>query len=441
MTDLMPEAGERVLCAVSGGLDSMCLLHLLREWTAARGGVVIAAHFNHRLREAADRDEAFVREVCARWEVPLAVERGEVRACAEREGLSIEEAARTLRYDFLRRTAEAEGCGRIYTAHHAGDNAETMLWNLIRGTGLKGLAGIPRQRDGIFRPLLETPRESLEEYAAAHGIPHVEDETNADPEAASRNFLRQRVLPLLRELNPRAVEHMARTAAILAREDEALEALAEREYTHVIRHPGGRGVSMAVLESRPRAVSERLVLRLMGETAGYRRDFTASHVQAALALKPGGKTLSLPHGLLARREGDRLGFEKAGTLPAEPSLAVGETVDFGSWTVTLAAEPGKGLSYRVRLPEGAPLTVTRWRSGDRMTLPGARGARTLKRLCAEGGISPRERDRLPVLRAGGTAPAAVPGIGIDEAFAPRPNGAAVYVIFQRKTEEETADAQ
>ena len=183
---VLPRAGQRVLCAVSGGLDSMCLLHMLEAWCEERGGQAAAAHFNHRLRgAAADRDEEFVREICARWGIPLSVGRGDVGEYAKREGLSTEEAARNLRYAFLRRTAAERECERLYTAHHAGDNAETVLLNLIRGTGLTGLTGMDWERDGLCRPLLGVTREELEAYAAEWKIPHIEDATNADPEAAA----------------------------------------------------------------------------------------------------------------------------------------------------------------------------------------------------------------------------------------------------------------
>ena len=160
---VLPRAGQRVLCAVSGGLDSMCLLHMLEAWCEERGGQAAAAHFNHRLRgAAADRDEEFVRETCARWGIPLSVGREDVGEYAKREGLSTEEAARNLRYAFLRRTAAERECERLYTAHHAGDNAETVLLNLIRGTGLTGLTGMDWERDGLCRPLLCVTREELE---------------------------------------------------------------------------------------------------------------------------------------------------------------------------------------------------------------------------------------------------------------------------------------
>lgn len=420
------------LCAVSGGLDSMCLLHLLSTWGREQGFRVAAAHFNHQLRPTADRDEAFVRDICGQWAIPLTVGRGDVGAFSKKQGLSTEEAARILRYEFLHQTARSLGDAEILTAHQADDNAETMLLNLVRGTGLKGLTGIPPCRDGVLRPFLEVTRQELEAYAAAHKIPHVEDETNQDPDAASRNFLRHKVFPLLRELNPRAVEHMTNAAAILNREDQALDALAARERSRAAETPAGFTVSLTALNDWPRAVSERMLLQEMGRLANGRRDFTARHVQALLALHPGG-SCSLPHGLSARREGDEFYLERAPSRLPACAIAIGETLNFGQWTITLDTAPGKGAP--LSLPEDAPLTVTAWQAGDRMTLPGAKGSRSLKRLCADAGIRPWQRDRLPVLRAGGQ-PAAVPGIGTDASFAPQPKGAAVYVTFYKQREEE-----
>ena len=229
----LPRRGEKVLCAVSGGLDSMCLLRMLEAWCEERGGQVMAAHFNHRLRTRADRDEEFVRETCESWGIPLTVGRGDVGEHARREGLSTEEAARNLRYAFLRRAAAEAGCKRVYTAHHADDNAETILLNLIRGTGLAGLTGMDWEREGLCRPLLSVTREELEAYAAEWKIPHMEDETNADPEAAARNLLRLQVMPLLKELNPRAAEHICGAARRLWGVDRSLEADAAARTAHV----------------------------------------------------------------------------------------------------------------------------------------------------------------------------------------------------------------
>ena len=222
---VLPGRGRPALCAVSGGLDSMCLLDLLDRWCRERDGRVVAAHFNHRLRGAeADRDETFVRDWCAAHDIAFVSSSGDVRGLMEREGLSLEEAARKLRYDFLRQEAEKLGQHiKIYTAHHADDNAETILFNLIRGTGVAGLTGMAYQQNGICRPLLDVTREELAAYAAARHIPHVEDTTNADPGAAARNFLRLEVMPRLRQINPRAVEHINDAGRRLRVADQSLE--------------------------------------------------------------------------------------------------------------------------------------------------------------------------------------------------------------------------
>ena len=193
---MLPAAGETVLCAVSGGRDSVCLLHYLASLGRRRGFAVAAAHYNHLMRPTAGRDEAFVAGLCRELSVPLYVERGDVRAIARQEGWGVEEAGRRLRYDFLERTADAIGASRIATAHHLSDQAETVVLNLLRGTGPEGLAGIPPVRGRLIRPLLQTPRQEIEAYLTAHGLGHVEDETN-DSMDFTRNRLRQEVWPLL----------------------------------------------------------------------------------------------------------------------------------------------------------------------------------------------------------------------------------------------------
>ena len=428
--------GARVLCAVSGGLDSMCLLDFMAR---QEDFSVIAAHFNHQLRgEYADRDEAFVREFCAARGIPFLSGTGDTRALVERRGMTVEEAARRLRYSFLEQTARAYRCGAILTAHHADDNAETMLLNLVRGTGSAGLAGIPPVRGNVCRPFLQLTRAELEAYAAAHNIPHVEDETNADPDAAARNLLRQSVMPVLRQLNPRFAENMARTASILQAENAALETQAADLADQAKVLPEGVTIPCLLLTQAPEAVAERAVLRLLAQTARHRKDLTAAHVTAVLDLARGGRTdleVSLPYGLTARRKKYSLELTQRSARPEAVPIAVGQTVTFGAWTVTLAETPEGNDGWAVALPEGAPLSVTAWRPDDRLRLPGGRGERSLKRLCAERGIPTWQRDTLPVLRIG-ERPAAVPGIGVHTDFAPAACGPAAYVRFHQKTEEK-----
>ena len=218
------DKNQPVLAAVSGGLDSMCLLHFLR----GEGYDVSCAHFNHQLRgEEAARDEDFVRAWCEKEGIPFYPGTGDVRAHARATGKTEEEAGRDLRYAFLRETAQMLGA-QIALAHHADDNAETVLLNFVRGTDLRGLCGMRPKQGDIVRPFLEQTREELVTYARAHNIPHVEDHTNADPNAAARNYLRLEILPRLRELNPRAPQHIATTARSLTALDDALDELLHR---------------------------------------------------------------------------------------------------------------------------------------------------------------------------------------------------------------------
>ena len=428
-----PAGERRWLVAVSGGRDSMCLLHLTLQWGRENGVEVAAAHFNHRLRgETADRDEAFVRDFCRTHGVPFVRGEGDTRALAKHRGMTIEEAGRTLRYAFLERTAAERGCQWILTAHHAGDNAETMLLNLCRGTGGRGLSGIPQVRGQVARPLLQIPREEIEGYVARHGILYVEDETNFEDDAA-RNLLRHQVLPVLCQVNPRAVENMSRTAGILRREGEAIDQAAAALMEQARGTWRGLRISREALAAAPEAVAARAVLTLLERLCGHSQDLTAVDVGSVLAVARAGREAQerrLSYGLLVYREGADVVI----TLPPprlEPvSLQRGETAVFGGWRVSLRETPGAGECFALRLPPLTPTAVTLWRREDRFRLSGSRGERSLKRLYAERGVRPYRRDTLPVLRAG-EVPAAAAGVGVNAQFTPAEGEKPVFVIFQQ----------
>ena len=443
----LPRRGEKVLCAVSGGLDSMCLLRMLEAWCEERGGQVVAAHFNHRLRgAAADRDEEFVRETCESWGIPLTVGRGDVGEHARREGLSTEEAARNLRYAFLRRAAAEAGCKRVYTAHHADDNAETILLNLIRGTGLAGLTGMDWERDGLCRPLLGVTREELEAYAAEWKIPHMEDETNADPEAAARNLLRLQVMPLLKELNPRAAEHICGAARRLRGVDRSLEADAAARTAHVEVQEGRVTLSMEALAAAPAAVRPRMLLRLFDLLGVGRKDIGAAHLEALMDLvrrTAWGKEgrLSLPHGVTARYCRRWLILETRPQILTEVQLVPGRALHWGDYALTLLDRPeGEGISFFWRGRQSPVVTAAPCPPGARLTLPGARGSRSVKRLCLDRRISLAERDRLPAIYVEGEL-AAVWRLGVDAAFAPEGGAPCRFIKIEKQIEEDGHDAQ
>ena len=304
---MVPPSGGTMLVAVSGGRDSVCLLHYLA--TMPRDFSVAAAHLDHGQRPTAGRDVAFVRQLCRELDVPLTVERADVPALARQRGVGLEEAGRMARYDFFRRTADSLGAQRIATAHHAADQAETVLLNLVRGTGMQGLAGIPPVRGRIVRPLLETSRDDIETYLKTHGLSHVEDETNRDT-SLGRNRLRREVMPGLLSLHPGAAASICRTAELLRREDAFLDSLAAAYLPQE-----GLSASRERLLSAPEVLRLRALRLLAGRLPVGKKDFTAAHYRAMAELLEGGGMTALPAGAMALCRNGKLTL-----LPPEPPL-------------------------------------------------------------------------------------------------------------------------
>jgi tRNA(Ile)-lysidine synthase len=218
--------GEGILAAVSGGPDSVCLLHFLSQLSRRMGFRLAVCHVNHGLRGAcADADEQFVRELCLREKIPFTCAGVKVTERAARHGLSVEHAARQLRYGALCKAAKKHGCRFIAFGHHLDDHVETVLLNLLRGTNPQGLCGIPVKRPmgskypgaGLVRPLLCITRMEVMAYVKKHGLKYRTDETN-DSERYTRNWVRKTLLPLLEKKQPRFREHLLQLSGRLEAE-------------------------------------------------------------------------------------------------------------------------------------------------------------------------------------------------------------------------------
>lgn len=431
--NMFPDAGGTVLCAVSGGRDSVCLLHYLCSLARRHGFSVAAGHYNHHMRPTAQRDEDFVRSLCERLDVPFYTDGCDVVAAAREAGLGVEEMGRRLRYEFLERLADRLGAQRIATAHHQADQAETVLLNLLRGTGPEGLGGIPPVRGRLIRPLLNTSREEIEAYLAEHGLGHVEDETNESLNFA-RNRLRHNVMPELEKIHPALRRSIARTAQIVSRENRYLDELAA-EYL-----PGvGAEISCAVLQSAPEVLRPRMVRLLLERLGTGKKDISAVHLEAVLALNEKGRGMvSLPgaeaicrSGVLILRAAER----------AAQELALAEETVYGGWQVCLRRLPAtaqrRADALYVAERYAEMLRLGPWQSGDGLELPGSRGKRSIKRLLTERGVAPEVRRSVPCVRVGATA-AAVPGLGTDVHYLPEENGGMIEIVFQKneRTQEE-----
>lgn len=425
----MVEPGERVLCALSGGADSVSLLLCLKEL----GVDVCACHLNHELRGAdADADESFCRMLCQRENIPFVSQRRDAAREAQRTGQSVETAARELRYRFFAECAQALGADKIATAHTADDNLETMLFRLIRGTGLAGLAGIPPVRGRIIRPLLRVERRDIEAYLAERGQDWCTDATNAE-DICTRNRIRHQVMPALREIIPEAAQHAAETAVLLRQDEAALRALAQE-----MPEDGG----LDWLNKQPEAIRSRAIRQRLAAAGVPEGETGIRQVRAVERLCAGrGTSVSLPGGFRAERRDGCLRVAPMAERSAHAELELEKAVQFGSYWVCLTKKPPRNMDLYHTIALScdiialAPLTLRCWNSRDRMQLPGARGERTLKRLYQDRAIPTDVRDGLPVLCAGEQILAAA-GIGVSQHAAPQGREDTLWLQIQKKNKRK-----
>ena len=305
----MAEEGEGILAAVSGGADSVCLLWILKELSGMHRFRLAAFHLNHGLRgDEAARDEAYVRELCEKLDVPLSVVREDVSGYAKEQGMSVEEAGRELRYQHLAQAAEQFSCSRIATAHHQDDDVETVLMNLFRGSGLKGLGGIRPVRGNVIRPLLCLSRSEIEQYLTERGITWCEDSTNREL-VYVRNKIRNVLVPWIKEeVNDRAGSHVLKTSELAAEADEYFAAEAEKILRENMESGDCIKFPTAVLDAQPHIMKTYLVRAMIARMTGSEKDISAAHIEAVCGLTgPGGGTAAdMPYGLKAVRGYDVL---------------------------------------------------------------------------------------------------------------------------------------
>lgn len=432
--NMLPPKGGTILCAVSGGRDSMCLLHYLYEASKTHDFTVAAAHLNHLMRDTAQRDVDFVRDFCEERNIPFYVEEAPVYEKAAEWNITVEEAGRRLRYDLLYRTAREIGAEKIATAHHKNDQAETVLLHLLRGTGPEGLGGIPPVRGQLIRPLLQTSRQEIEAYLAANSIGHVEDETNENM-AFARNRLRRIVWPELERIHPSAGENIVRASQILRKENAFLDELAA-DYLP----PKGTELACDALFRAPEVLRSRILRLLIDRLSVGKKDFGAVHIEALLRLCESGGALSLPSGVTAHCSNGVLQLSVVQHAPEETSLTEG-ICHWGDYTICLCKNNGNFSQKKDAIFLNCDkiektLSVRVWQRDDRLYLPGARGERSIKRLFAEHDILPPARERWPVICVDGKA-AAVYRIGTDEKFLPDNNGDRIEItIYKHKTMQE-----
>ncbi len=384
--------GDTVVCALSGGADSVALLFALYLLKDKLGIQLEAAHFNHRLRgEESQRDEAFARELCHRYDIPIHVGSGQV--VAGKKGL--EAAARDARYAFFDTLP-----GKIATAHTADDNAETVLMHLVRGTGLKGLGGIAPQNGKIIRPMLSVTRQDVEDFLEEWCLSHITDSSN-ETDAFLRNRIRHHVMPLLKQENPRLSENLSAMALQLREDEKILSSLSGKELPKVEE-----------LRAMPQALRSR-ALEAFLKRSGVKEP-EQSHIALAEKLvfseKPSARA-SFPGGVTVARNYDALEVRQQEQPLEEITLACPGEVQLPGYRVICeeAMEIGNTETVFTVQPQGAMVLRSR-RGGDTIRLPG--GTKSLKKLFIDRKIPASQRLQIPIL-ADDLGILGVCGVGAD----------------------------
>ncbi len=411
--------GERVLVAVSGGPDSVALLHLLHTQLPELHLALGVAHLHHGLRGAeADADAEYVAALAAKLALPYHTERADATGYAAEHGLSLEMAARKVRYAFLERVAEAQGYGRIALGHTASDRVETALMHLLQGTGLPGLRGMPPARGRILRPLLTAWRSETEAYCREYALEPRADETNLDPTAALRNRIRHELLPHLREqYNPAVDEALLRLAEAAEAELEWTAPQVEAAFTGVTtEREGGLGLDLEGLAALPVGLRLRVWREAWTRLHGGSLDLRSAHYEALehlLGEAQTGREASLPGDIRAQKLYNEVFLSPCPTRPEPgPRWAAREVpldgeaeVPVLGVMVSLRALPerptdlGEARGRLITLDAEAvrlPITMRPWQPGDELAPLGMDGHKKLQDLFVDEKVPAADRERVPV---------------------------------------------
>lgn len=477
------ERGQTVIVGVSGGADSMALLHLFVRSQEALGITPVAVHVNHQIRGAeADADERFVKGMAATWGAAIHAARFDVPGLAQSRKLTLEEAARQARYALLGKAARESGSSIVAVAHNADDQAETVLMHLLRGSGLAGLRGMlavsrmpeypienENQQAGarslsplrVIRPLLEAPRGEIEAYCAEQGIEARMDSTNLDT-SYFRNRLRHEIMPMLAAMNPNVRAALGRTASVLAGDYEIVQTEISRAWQRIVKEETDERVALdlAGWRSLPEAIQRGTIRRAVGRLRAGLRDLSFEHVEGAVrAAREGGTGAwsTLPGGLMLAVGYETLtiaGTDRQGAAPDWPLLEPGTSIEVsgageialpGGWRFSAAEYDGprSGEAWTALLADpwaaafdaarlAMPLVLRTRRPGDRFTPQGAGGSQKLGDFMINAKIPSAWRDHVPLLASGGEI-AWVCGWRVDERFIVQEETRRVWVArFERE---------
>jgi len=417
----MLESGDRVIIGVSGGPDSMALLYVLDQIKKKYNVVLKVAHLNHGFRgEEARKEAQFVEEMAKKLWIPFELRSFDVPSYKKTSSLSYQEAARVVRYQFLEEVREQFKASKIALGHNADDQAETLMMWLLRGSGLRGLSGIPPVREGvIIRPLIETTREEIEAFIKERRIPFVIDSSNQQDQYL-RNRVRHELFPLLREYyNPQLVKRLVQTASILRTEDECLETIAQDLLKDIIVSKERESV---VIDSKgllalPLAIQLRCLRGVLEQVKGDLRRISSTHLYDIIKIVSQDephKVLKLPEGIRVEKSYHHLMVKHQQSAPPPFHYYFNSIPDKVS-----IEEIGKEMKFEIlegrdhlihqECPHRAyfdwrkvimPLTIRNARPGDRFQPLGMKGKKKIKDFFIDEKVPLKERKLIPILLFG-----------------------------------------
>lgn len=432
----MFENGDKVLVGVSGGPDSIALAHIMYKLAQEIGLELLVAHLNHCLRgQESEEDAAFVRDFAANLGVAAVIEEKDVAGHAVRKRASIQTAAREIRYQFFYETAQKLGCNKLATGHNANDQAETVLFHFLRGSGPAGLKGIPPVRDGwITRPLIEVDRAMIERYCHENGLASRLDRSNLKTNY-TRNRLRLSLIPQLQvEYNPNLVETLVRTSEVFREEEEFIEECARGHLRRVIINSSGHNVTCDLVEllQVPVIIQKRIIREAWLKVSAGLGHLGFIHLNKAvefLVSAQTGSRLTMPGGVVLTK-----GYQSAVLSP------LGEAEDDRGYIIEVNIPgvtkiPGGEFSLAAELLKGpippnplggkntiiidldmlkCPLRIRTRKPGDWFKPVGLSGSKKLKKYLIDSKIPRQERQKLAVLVTGDDQLVWLVGLRADE---------------------------
>ncbi len=411
--------GDRVLVAVSGGPDSVALLHVLLDLREALGLELHVFHLNHMMRgKASERDALFVKKLADELGLPCTIRSFDVPAYIEERGLSPQEGAREVRYMLLDEVAEEVGASKIALGHQADDQVETFIMRILRGAGMEGLGGIPPARGKYIRPLIEVGREEIEAYCRGKGIEFRVDASNLNL-SYLRNRVRHRLIPAFQEYSPAFKENVLKTIEVLVADQAFLEEVTEEEFARIaVTEEKLVKLARSTLLKMPLAIQRRVIREGIRLVKGDLTGIEFKHIETVSDYVASGKgklQIDLPHGLVVFSEygtiivaqKEKLKSPAIGGIPLDipgttevRELGVRFTADLGSARDFRPSE-GKEVAYLDADELKAPLKVRTRLPGDSFRPLGMKGSRKLQDFFVDEKVPRRERDRVPILETNG----------------------------------------